>query len=154
MRKGDMAEDREQGQEQPAGPAPLRLKVVTDGDPANTKLVNAETGEEVRVEGHAFGEVEGDPKRGGRASVYLVFPEVEVDASQAPGPFLLHGVTFGHAAVPDGTSLRGASLAPARSTGAPQEAPPAPSPVGGPGASGPRDPDNAKRANQKANQGG
>jgi hypothetical protein len=91
--------------EAPKAPRRLRLAVRSDGTPQGTHLVDAGTGEALAFDGQCHADVEGHPKKGGTATVRLVFHDVEVDAAQAESPFQLLGATLGHAPPASGTAF-------------------------------------------------
>jgi hypothetical protein len=70
----------------------LRLKVVSDGHPGTTLVLDADTGEEVHFDAHMTCDLEGAPGRVGSARLVLVFSGVPVEAAPAAaGPFALTG---------------------------------------------------------------
>jgi hypothetical protein len=133
-----MSDDKRQNQEEskapttpgkPQEPVPqaLRLKIVSNGDPGGTRLVDAATGQPVAFDCHGRCDLSWHPRAGGTARVVLVFDDVPVEAEgDVKTPFEFHGHACGARGprLPDGVAV----TQPAFGVVAPQSAGAAPGP--------------------------
>ncbi len=69
---------------------PLRVKVVTEGSAAGTRVVDADTGDVLAFDGHMKMDLECSGQ-GGRATITLTFPNVPVETIGDVKPFNLIG---------------------------------------------------------------
>jgi hypothetical protein len=120
------------GKPQEPVPQALRLKIVSNGDPGGTRLVDATTGQAVAFDCHGRCDLSWHPRAGGAARVVLVFDDVPVEAEgDVKTPFEFHGHPCGGRGplLPDGISVSQPSFGAV----APQPAGAAPGPGGVPG---------------------
>lgn len=111
-----------------APPRLVRLEVQSDGTPDGTRLVDRDTGEELRLDAHVYAQVEGGAGQPGRAYVQAVWADVPVTvAGNVFRPFALAGVVLGKPGAPPVAAGMGAPTPPP---------PAAPAPQGGAGAAG------------------
>jgi hypothetical protein len=96
------------GKPQEAIPQALQLKVVSNGDPAGTRLVDAGTGQTLAFDCHGRCDLSWHPRAGGSARVVLVFSDVPVETEgDVKTPFEFHGVVAGQkgGALPEGVTM-------------------------------------------------
>jgi hypothetical protein len=96
------------GKPQEPVPQALRLKIVSNGDPGGTRLVDATTGQAVAFDCHGRCDLSWHPRAGGAARVVLVFDDVPVEAEgDVKTPFEFHGVVTGAkgGALPAGVTM-------------------------------------------------
>jgi hypothetical protein len=130
-------------------PRLIRLEVQTDGTPDNTRLVDRDTGEELRLDAHVYAQVEGGAGQPGRAYVQAVFADVPVVAAgNVFRPFVLAGVVLGKSGAPPAAAVL-AAVPPPPAAPAPQGGGP---PAGLPGTGAARDHAAAAAHNRALNQ--
>jgi hypothetical protein len=120
------------GKPQEAVPQALQLKIVSNGDPAGTRLVDAGTGQTLAFDCHGRCDLSWHPRAGGSARVVLVFSDVPVETEgDVKTPFEFHGHPCGGRGplLPDGISVS----QPAFGAVVPQPADAGPVPGGVPG---------------------
>jgi hypothetical protein len=96
------------GKPQEAVPQALQLKIISNGDPAGTRLVDAGTGQTLTFDCHGRCDLSWHPRAGGSARVVLVFSDVPVETEgDVKTPFEFHGVVAGQkgGALPEGVTM-------------------------------------------------
>jgi hypothetical protein len=84
------------GKPQEAVPQALQLKIVSNGDPAGTRLVDAGTGQTLAFDCHGRCDLSWHPRAGGSARVVLVFSDVPVETEgDVKTPFEFAGLSTG-----------------------------------------------------------